>query len=127
MNIKINDDECPKEQLLGLIERNKIQAIIFIRNIVNIGLKDAKEIVDNLDHNPNYYDNITIKKITKDFIENEQMIVDVKNDDNKGPSINEERKKGSHFIKRNNSSRGLIIFGLFFLIVLLVYFLTKGL
>ena len=78
MMIKINDKEFSKVALLKLIGENKIQAIMHLRSILKIGLKEAKEIIDNLEENPDYYSGDIEVKEHKEFIEEERIIVEVK-------------------------------------------------
>jgi hypothetical protein len=122
MDIKINNKKFPKSDLIKLIARNKLQTIIHIRSIVNIGLKDAKKIVENLEENPNYYDNTVIKIAEKEFVEGETISHDVKNIGDEKLNIR-ERKIGSHIIKNKDKNRKWIyLSGLIFIIILL-YFL----
>jgi len=133
--MKINDKEFPKEELLKLLKKSKTQAIVFIRKIVNIELKEAKVIIDNLEKDPNYYDSVNKKKRAKKIVEILEMIAEVKNVENKGIStnrdrmesspINRDKKKGSHFIKSSNPFIKGKIFWIFSLILILVYFLLK--
>ncbi len=60
MNITINEQRFDKGDLLTLINENQLQAIAFLRSNANIGLKDAKQIVDNLAADPDYYNGQTI-------------------------------------------------------------------
>lgn len=78
MMIKINDKEFSKVALLKLIGENKIQAIMHLRSILKIGLKEAKEIIDNLEENPDYYSGDIEVTEQKEFIEEERIIVEVK-------------------------------------------------
>jgi len=122
MDIKINNKKFPKSDLIKLIARNKLQTIIHIRSVVNIGLKDAKKIVENLEENPNYYDNTVIKIAEKEFVEGETISLDVKNIGDEKLNIR-ERKIGSHIIKNKDKNRKWIyLSGLIFIIILL-YFL----
>ncbi len=57
MDLIINGKRVDKSQLLYFLENNqKIVAIKFIKDRTDIGLKECKEIVDNLELNPDYYD-----------------------------------------------------------------------
>lgn len=78
MKIKIDNKEFLKNDLLKLIKQNKIQAIIHVRGIINMGLKEAKEIIDNLEENPDYYDDTIITRENKNFTERESIIVGIK-------------------------------------------------
>ncbi len=60
MNITIYEQRFDKRDLLTLVNGNQLQTIAFLRNNTNIGLKDAKQIVDNLAADPDYYNGQTI-------------------------------------------------------------------
>ena len=125
MDIKINDKKFLKDDLITLIAKSKLQTIIHIRNIVNIGLKDAKEIVENLEENPNYYDNSVIKIAEKEFIEGETITLDLKNTTDKNLN-NREKKVGSHIIKNENTNKKWIyVLGLIFIITLLYFLMIE--
>ena len=83
--IRINDCELSKTQLLHLINsKQKLKAIKLIKDKTNIGLKDCKDIVDQLESNPNYYDRQSISKTIVNYSKTNQ-------------------KKGSHLTKRISS------------------------
>lgn len=57
MNIIINGTLLDKSQIQTLIaNNNKIQVIKYAKDKTNLGLKDCKNIVDNLYDNLNFYD-----------------------------------------------------------------------
>ncbi len=73
MDIIINGKRVDKSQILFYLENEqKIVAIKFIKDRTNIGLQECKEIVDNLELNPDYYDGEEqIIEINRDFYEDE--------------------------------------------------------
>lgn len=117
MYIKINNKKFPKSDLIKLIATNKLQAIVHIRNIVNISLKDAKEIIENLENNTDYYDNSVIKIAEKEFVDEE--IIAMKQTTNS--SNDREKRSSSHIIKNDNRNKKWIyVIGLIFIIILYV-------
>ncbi|MFT5669174.1 MAG: hypothetical protein ACI9DK_003386 [Vicingaceae bacterium] len=57
MDIIINGKRVDKSQILYYLENGqKIVAIKVIKDLTNIGLKECKEIIDNLELNSDYYD-----------------------------------------------------------------------
>ncbi len=112
MNIKINSISFSKEELLSSIKKSKLETIKHIKSITNIGLKDAKEIVDSLDDDPNCYDNIDVKKEVVSFSKNENI-------------INKEDRKGAHFIQNKKALNKYIIFGLILIVIILIGLLIK--
>lgn len=107
--IRINDVEINKQEILHFVNSGKlIQAIKNIIDKTGIGLKDCKEIVDNLVLNPNYYDGQTIQKTT------------VASFNNKFHKT--KRRKGSHvIIDKSSRKKNNIIVTLVILIIILVY------
>lgn len=102
MEIRINKKSFIKSELIHLVKENKLQAIIHIRNTVNISLKDAKEIVENLDINPNYYDNTTITIAEKDIEIGESINIDIK-EKKKEAIINPKVKNENPFLIKNKN------------------------
>ena len=100
----INNKKIDTKHIETLIKEEKIiSAIKYVRGIANIGLKDSKNIIDNLIENSNFYDNEEIH-----IIEREEVIENL--DKN-------QKRKGSHFIKRENKTYLFLLF-----IVLLTLF-----
>jgi hypothetical protein len=137
MDIKINDKTFPKKELLQYINTSKISAIISIQNFTQISLKDAKEIVENFSENSDYYDNIHIKKPTREFVENESFVIDVdtKNSDSSevfveteksrsNKDTNKKKQLGSHFIENKRTVMPLF-FGFVCIAIILLYFLLR--
>ncbi|PKG51796.1 ribosomal protein L7/L12 [Olleya sp. 1-3] len=56
MNIVINNITLDKEIILELISESQLAAIKYVRAKTDLGLKESKDIVDNLKANPEYYD-----------------------------------------------------------------------
>ena len=82
-----------------------------------MNLKEAKEIVDNLEDDPNYYQNDTITTTAPK----------IKNTKNSSDSIKQvSSRKGSHIIEKNNSSlKNYIIVILVAIIIYLIYILKN--
>ena len=112
MKITVNNYNLDLDIVNKLIANNsKIEAIKHIKGQVNIGLKECKTIVDNLDSNPYYYDGeteITIEHPTLEVLDSH-------------PKSHKHSKKGSHIIEENKGGFknyviialviGLVIFG----------------
>jgi hypothetical protein len=125
MNIIINGKEVPKAELLLLIKKSKLRAVKRLKIFTHIGLKDAKDIIDNLVKNPNYYDGRVIEETIDGFKGDESSTTDLKNAQNEGNSTQKKPIAGSHFLKPNRSSNKLLIFGLIGFALLLIYFFLK--
>lgn len=106
----IDDVFLSKKELLNLIEESKLKAIKYLKSTVGIGLKEAKEIVDSLAVNPDYYKGGIIKTISSDRQKVE-----------KSSLIKKKKQTGSHFIKEDNKNKKYFIFGVGFIIVILIY------
>lgn len=106
---KINNIEINKNEILHLLNNGKkIQAIKIIKDKTSIGLKDCKDIVDNLEMNPNYYDGQSIDRTSVASLKKKQ--------------IKSRRTKGSHVISDDSShTKNYIIITLVILIAILVY------
>lgn len=103
----INDNELNKKTILTFIKENKIiSAIKYVRDFANIGLKDAKDIVDNLAKDENFYDN---KKIILN--KRKSIINKIKKS---------KKRKGNHVIKKSNNQYKIIV--IFILIIFLAYY-----
>ncbi|MFS4491715.1 ribosomal protein L7/L12 [Maribacter sp. 2308TA10-17] len=118
MKIIINDIEFPKEELLKLIRESKIQAIKMVLEATNIGLKDAKDIIDDLANDPNCYDSKHIIKEKRTAIDNGKFQVSIENGTSTNSARTKGRNAGAHVLKANPSKRALII-GILFLAILL--------
>lgn len=114
--ITINNIVLDKLKLLRLIDNNKkIQAIKYIKDETNLGLKASKDIVDNLEENPDYYSD---KKNT--------IIASVPKTSNAKRKLKGHNAKGSHIIKNKQSlSKNAIIIFLLIVICLLIFLLNK--
>lgn len=114
MTIKINNIELNKMELLQLINNGKkTHAIKLIKTKSNLTLKDCKEIIDNLEINPNYYNGETIIKTEESRIKDQQKTV--------------IKSKGMHIIKNNsfNTKTYIIVFLLICIAILLYMYNTK--
>ncbi len=77
MYISINNIQVDKTKILSLIQnQKKIAAIKLIREQLQIGLRESKDIVDNLDQDPTYYDgkNHTIDMIPPELFNDSNTI-----------------------------------------------------
>ena len=122
MKIQINDKKFHTDDLIELIARNKLQAIIHIRSVTNIGLKDAKEIVENLEENPNYYNNSVLRITEREFNVKESITLDYKQTTD--IKLNRDKKVGSHIIKNENPNKIWIYAIGLLVIIALIYFLV---
>lgn len=124
MNIIINDKAVPKTELLQLIKKSKIRAIKRLKKYAQIGLKDAKDVVDNLAMNPNHYDNLAFEKSTVGEKGLGSIIEDLKNSQKEGDSNHRRPIAGSHFLKPKRSNK-LLFFGLIGFALLIIYYFLK--
>lgn len=124
MNIIINDKAVPKTELLQLIKKSKIRAIRRLRKYAQIGLKDAKDVVDNLAKNPNHYDNLAFETPKVDEKGLGSSIDDLKNSQKEEASSQRKPIAGSHFLKPNRSNK-LLFLGLIGFALLLIYYFIK--
>lgn len=108
--IVINNIEVDKKQLLQLINKNrKIQAIKLIKDQTGLGLKECKDIVDNLSDDSTFYDSKTY--ISKsDDVEIAQK------------PLRQGNYRGSHIIKTEGTrTNNYIILALLICVILLSY------
>ena len=116
MNIIINDKAVSKIELLALIKKSKLKAIKSLRKFANIGLKDAAFIVENLENDPDYFDNnplkVTPRGYDDDSTGNEKTIPSSDRSNFKKP------RAGTHFLKPNRSNKTSFILILFIAIIL---------
>ena len=119
MYISINNIQIDKTKILSLIQsQKKIAAIKYVREQLQIGLKESKDIIDNLDEDPTYYDG---KNHTIDMMPPELF-----NDSNRiktSRTIKSGKKQKNLFIKRSkaNTKTYIIIFLIICIIVLGIY------
>lgn len=106
--IIINNVEIEKHDLLHLINNGKkLEAIKVIKSKSKIGLKDCKDIVDNLAMNPNFYDNQSVEQTAIRNLE----------------SIKSNSFKGSHILKNETSHYKNYIFVVLLLVILGLVFM----
>lgn len=123
MKISINNTLIDKAEILSLINnQKKISAIKRVREQLGVGLKEAKDIVDRLDEDPNYYDG---KNHTLDMIPRELF-----NDSNTiktSQTIKSQHQQRTPFIERTKTdTKTYIIIFLIVCIVILAYmYITK--
>ncbi len=123
MNIQINDKVIPKSTIADILKQNKLAAIIFLRTNVGIGLKDAKEIIDNLEQNIDHYDGAHIQTSkVESFQESKEILRDLKKENRRSMSFQRRSKRGSHILP-NNSSKRIYLYIVILLAILLFYYL----
>lgn len=120
MNLIINDFEIDKTYLLQLLADNqKLLAVKYIKENTDLSLQDCKGIADNLQNDPNYYDekeDLTIPSFVNHQVE---------------PKKTEEPKKVSrrkgNYLKDDNKSQSNTYIILFILIVIVtsIYFFSN--
>ena len=109
MKITINTIEINKYELLHLINSGKkLNAIKLVKIKTNIGLKECKDIIDNLSKNPNYYDD-------KDYISQTSFVEDYEKSQVKQP------KRGSHIIESKSNTKNYIIAIVLLTLIVLIY------
>ncbi len=109
MIIKINNIDINKHELLHLIySGKKLNAIKLVKTKTRLGLKECKDIVDNLSDNPNIYYGKDYKSET-DYIESF-----------KSPK-RAIKNKGSHIIPTKSNTKNYIILILVLAIIVLGY------
>jgi len=109
MILKINNIEINKYELLHLINNGKkINAIKLVKDKTKMGLKECKDIVNNLSDNPNFYDGKDYKPET-DYMETFEK--------SKRPL----KKRGSHIIENKSNSKNYIILILLLVSIVLGY------
>ncbi|WP_346883590.1 hypothetical protein [uncultured Algibacter sp.] len=118
MDITINNVKINKSKVINLMNDSKLRAIKFVREEAKIGLKEAKDIIDNLSEKSDFYDlqPFDVNKISPDNIKQDVSL--------SSNNSNQKNKKGAHFIKTKNSKLS-IIFVLILLACLLIYFLNS--
>ncbi|WP_452224143.1 ribosomal protein L7/L12 [Lacinutrix chionoecetis] len=115
-HITINGIQLDKHKLLHLIHNNdKIQAIKYIKEETNLGLKKSKDIVDSLSDDPSFFDGID-NTIVEPKLKKRNAIVKNKDRD----------FKGSHVIKSKPSRVKNIVIFILLIVVLILLFLQFG-
>ncbi|GGG32723.1 hypothetical protein GCM10011344_37090 [Dokdonia pacifica] len=123
MKISINNTLIDKTEILSLINnQKKISAIKLMKEQLQIGLKEAKDIVDHLDEDPHYYDgkNHTIDMIPRELFNDSNAI-------KTSQTIKSHQQQRTPFIERRKTdSKTYIILFLISCIILLTYlYITK--
>lgn len=108
--LTINGVTLDKRKLLAFISENKkIRAIKYVKVSTRLGLKESKDIVDNLEHNPYHYANDTIT-------------VSGNNEDS--GFVTSPSRRGNHIIKDTKSNTKTIIIAVLLVVIgLLLYLL----
>ena len=117
MNIEINGKVFVKENLVALIKKSKLKTIAHLRSTTNISLKDAKDIVDNLEADPNYYDST---------MEGEAITIGLKGAAGSDSNRNEDRKAGPRIIKNEQANRKWLVMCAFILLGIILYFMMAN-
>lgn len=115
MKIIINNIELNKYELLHFINNGKkLNAIKLVKTKTNLGLKECKDVINNLTDDPNFYDNNAYVSKTG--------FIDAYEKSKKTTS-----RKVSHIIKSNptNYKNYVILFLLFFVVVLIYMYVSK--
>ena len=109
MILKINNIEINKYELLHLINRGKkLHAIKLIKTKTRLGLKECKDIVDNLSENPTFYDGQDYRPETG-YTETFEKPTRSRNN------------RGSHIIENKSNSKNYIILILLLVSIVLGY------
>ncbi|BAX79330.1 hypothetical protein [Labilibaculum antarcticum] len=124
MDLIINGKRVDKSQLLYFLEnQQKLVAVKFIKDRTNIGLQECKEIVDNLELNPDYYNGVEgIIKINRNFHEYETS--DLKPNsiqDLKEPEVTKTRKGNYLKDKADTKYDAYIILFIVFVVIVTAY------
>ncbi|MFK7832426.1 MAG: hypothetical protein AB8B52_04045 [Winogradskyella sp.] len=113
MNFKINNIDINTLELLELINSGKtLEAIKLIKAKTRIGLKECKNIVDNLIENPNFYDD-------KDYDSERDYIEDF------GKPKKRQRNRGQHILENKSNTNNYLVIAVILVLIILVYFYLK--
>ncbi|WP_299765631.1 ribosomal protein L7/L12 [uncultured Dokdonia sp.] len=123
MSISINNIRINKTEILSLINsQKKLSAIKRVREQLHVGLKEAKDIVDHLDEDPNYYDgkNHMIDMIPRELFNDSNSI-------KTSQTVKSHQQKRTPFIERRKTGfKTYIILFLIGCIIILTYlYITK--
>ncbi|WP_299685678.1 ribosomal protein L7/L12 [uncultured Dokdonia sp.] len=123
MKISINNTLLNKTEILSLINnQKKLSAIKLVREQLQVGLKEAKDIVDYLDEDPNYYDgkNHTIDMIPRELFKDSNNI-------KTSQTIKSHQQQKTPFIERSKtgSKTYIIIFLVVIIMILMYLYITK--
>ena len=113
MSILINNVAVDLQVVKSLVAEGKsLHAIKYIRDCVPINLKACKTIVDNIQNDPNYYDNdseIIIERSSSNRFKNHQ-------------SSHKHNRKGTHIISEGSSKiKNFIVLFLVVVIIIMLY------
>ncbi|WP_075343246.1 ribosomal L7/L12 family protein [Tenacibaculum agarivorans] len=110
-SIKINDINISKSDFSKALYKSKIEAVVFIRKNTGVSLKEAKDIVDALEKDVNYFDH-------KEF----QSSIDQQ----KYKFNHSSKKKGTHFISNKTKPTKTLFLLLVVIIILgILYYMKK--
>ncbi len=95
--ILINGSNLDKQKLLQYIENDKkLEAIKYVKAVTRIGLKQCKDIVENLAENPNYYEG--------DVVDIAQSTREKPTKGKNSVRMKRPTKKGNHVIQSGTSN-----------------------
>lgn len=120
MTFKINTQEFLISEILDLTQTSKLQAIVYLRSVANIGLKDAKDVIETLEQNPRSFEGKCLDFPTNNDVSfGKKPLVKA----NK-PHDRREISKDNPFISKHNSPFWISILTFIFVIGIsvLVYF-----
>lgn len=111
--ITVNDTKLNLDDVCSIItQNNKLAAIKYIKNHTNIGLKECKDIVDNLESDPYFYDGETEITLTLPNLEDHHQ------------KLHEHKRKGNHIISEGSSNiKNYIVLFSAIIIIILLFFL----
>jgi len=122
MYISINNHKIDKSNILTLIQsQKKLTAIKYVREQLHIGLRESKDIVENLEKDPTYYDgkNHVIDEIPLELLSHVNQL----NNPQFKTTIRDHTNKSTPLIqKTKNNTKTYIIIGLVIGIIVLAYF-----
>ncbi len=122
MYISVNNHKIDKTKILSLIQsQKKLTAIKYVREQLHIGLRESKDIVENLEKDPTYYDG---KNHVTDMIPPE-LLSDASplNNPQFKTTIRDHTNRSTSLIqKTKNNTKTYIIIGLVICIIVLAYF-----
>lgn len=120
MDIIINNIRIEKNYLLELLANNqKLLAIKHLKERSNLGLKECKNVIDNLESNPEYYDG-AIHTINSDIEEIDDELL------TESPKQTNYPPRKSKYLKDNNNSNTYIVIFILFCIAVAVYFFLNN-
>lgn len=110
MIIRINNIELNKYELLHLINSGKkLNGIKLVKDKTKMGLKECKDVIDNLTDNPNFYDG-------NDYMPETDFVNIIEKSEIKRTT------GGSHILEHKSNTKNYIIIILLLALIILGYF-----